>query len=63
MSLSDVARHSTKRIATETYDKVGFNFRMTDIQTALGIVPLDRLGDFLQQRRHLAAAGPIRSVE
>jgi len=36
---------------------------MTDIQTALGIVPLDRLGDFLQQRRHLAAAGPIRSVE
>jgi len=55
MSLSDVVRHNAKQIAIETYDEVGFNFRMTDMQAAIGITQLGRLGDFLQQRRHLAA--------
>lgn len=54
MSLSDVARHSAKQIATETYDEVGFNFRMTDMQAAIGLVQLDRLSDFLRRRRYLA---------
>ncbi len=54
MSLSDVARHNAKQIATETYDEVGFNFRMTDMQAAIGLVQLDRLGDFLARRRYLA---------
>jgi perosamine synthetase len=55
MSLSDVARHNAKQIAAETYDEVGFNFRMTDMQAAVGITQLGRLGDFLERRRHLAA--------
>ena len=55
MSLSDVARHSATQIVAETYDEVGFNFRMTDMQAALGITQLARLIDFLQRRRHLAA--------
>ncbi|WP_213806337.1 DegT/DnrJ/EryC1/StrS family aminotransferase [Granulicella sp. dw_53] len=55
MSLSDVARHSAKQVSIEAYDEVGFNFRMTDMQAALGIVQLDRLGDFLARRRFLAA--------
>ena len=55
MSLSDVARHHSKKIATETYDEVGFNFRMTDMQAAIGIVQLGRLDDFLKRRRYLAA--------
>jgi len=54
MSLSDVARHSSKRITTETYDEVGFNFRMTDMQAAIGMVQLGRLDGFLQRRRYLA---------
>lgn len=54
MSLSDVARHSAKQIVTETYDEVGFNFRMTDMQAAIGITQLDRLNGFLERRRHLA---------
>lgn len=54
MSLSDVARHSAKRIATETYDEIGYNFRMTDMQAAMGIIQLDRLQGFLTQRRRLA---------
>jgi perosamine synthetase len=55
MSLSDVARHNSKTIATETYDEVGYNFRMTDMQAAIGMVQLGRLPDFLQRRRELAA--------
>jgi dTDP-4-amino-4,6-dideoxygalactose transaminase len=55
MSLSDVVRHNAKQISSETYDEVGFNFRMTDMQAAIGITQLGRLGDFLQHRRYLAA--------
>jgi perosamine synthetase len=55
MSLSDVARHHSKKIATETYDEIGFNFRMTDMQAAIGMVQLGRLDSFLEKRRHLAS--------
>lgn len=55
MSLSDVARHNATHIVTETYDEVGYNFRMTDMQAAIGMVQLGRLDEFLQRRRHLAA--------
>ncbi len=54
MSMSDVARHNSKKVAAETYDEVGFNFRMTDMQAAIGMVQLGRLGDFLERRRYLA---------
>jgi dTDP-4-amino-4,6-dideoxygalactose transaminase len=55
MSLSDVARHNARTIATETYDEVGYNYRMTDMQAAIGLAQLGRLPDFLQRRRALAA--------
>ncbi len=55
MSVSDVVRHSSRDVVTETYDEVGFNFRMTDLQAAVGIVQLDRLPGFLERRRMLAA--------
>jgi perosamine synthetase len=55
MSLSDVARHNARTIATETYDEVGYNYRMTDMQAAIGLVQLDRLPAFLARRRALAA--------
>jgi dTDP-4-amino-4,6-dideoxygalactose transaminase len=54
MSLSDVARHSATQITTETYDEIGFNFRMTDMQAAIGITQLERLDGFLAKRRSLA---------
>ncbi len=54
MSLSDVVRHSAKQITTETYDEVGFNFRMTDMQAAIGITQLGRLEELLMRRRYLA---------
>jgi perosamine synthetase len=55
MSLSDVARHSASQVAAETYDEIGFNFRMTDIQAAIGMVQLSRLDTLLDRRRYLAA--------
>ena len=55
MSVSDLARHSSSKIVTETYDEVGFNFRMTDMQAALGLVQLGRLPGFLERRRARAA--------
>jgi perosamine synthetase len=55
MSLSDVARHSATKVTSEVYDEVGFNFRMTDMQAAMGIVQLGRLAGFLARRRYLAA--------
>jgi UDP-4-amino-4,6-dideoxy-N-acetyl-beta-L-altrosamine transaminase len=34
--------------------ELGYNYRMTDIQAALGASQLNRIGDFLQSRRRLA---------
>lgn len=54
MSVSDLARHSSRRILTESYDEVGFNYRMTDLQAAMGLVQLRRLDEMLEKRRRLA---------
>jgi dTDP-4-amino-4,6-dideoxygalactose transaminase len=54
MTTSDLARHQSKSIMTEGYDEVGFNYRMTDLQAAIGLVQLGRLDGFLARRRALA---------
>jgi perosamine synthetase len=54
MTTSDLARHQSKSILTEGYDEVGFNYRMTDVQAAIGLVQLGRLDGFLARRRALA---------
>jgi perosamine synthetase len=55
MTVSDLSRHSSTKVVTESYDEVGFNYRMTDLQAAIGLVQLQRLEDMLARRRHLAA--------
>lgn len=55
MTTSDLARHSSKSVMTEGYDEVGFNYRMTDLQAAIGLVQLGRLEGFLARRRALAS--------
>lgn len=55
MTVSDLTRHSSTQVVTESYDEVGYNYRMTDMQAALGLVQLQRLNDMLARRRHLAA--------
>ncbi|MFN8609248.1 MAG: DegT/DnrJ/EryC1/StrS family aminotransferase [Vulcanimicrobiota bacterium] len=51
MSLPDTARHGATRVLRERYDEVGYNFRMTDIQAAVGRVQLQRLPRLLERRR------------
>jgi dTDP-4-amino-4,6-dideoxygalactose transaminase len=53
MSISDLARHNTDRIVFESYPERGFNYRMTDMQAALGLCQLEILDEVLERRRIL----------
>jgi perosamine synthetase len=53
MSISDLARHNTDRVVFETYPERGFNYRMTDMQAALGLCQLEILDEVLERRRIL----------
>jgi perosamine synthetase len=55
MSVSAAERHATGSVAPEQYLEVGFNFRMTDVQAAIGLVQLTRLDAMVARRRELAA--------
>jgi dTDP-4-amino-4,6-dideoxygalactose transaminase len=55
MNVSDIARHNATKVAFESYDEIGYNYRMTDLQAAIGLVQLERLADMLERRRFLAA--------
>lgn len=54
MSVSAADRHRFTLPPAEQYLEVGFNFRMTDLQAAVGIVQLGRLDDVLVRRRAIA---------
>jgi len=54
MTVSDLARHSSKQVIIESYNEVGYNYRMTDFQAAIGIEQLGRLDDMIRRRRYLA---------
>lgn len=54
MSISDSIRHSSEKVLFEEYVTTGFNYRMTDIQAAIGIEQLKKLPEILTQRRKLA---------
>src|SRR4030095_9184850 len=43
MSVPDTVRHASTRVVFEEYTVAGFNYRMTDIQAAIGRVQLSRL--------------------
>lgn len=55
MSVSDLERHTADDIVREEYLEVGFNYRLTDLQAAVGIAQLQRLPDILTTRQSLAA--------
>lgn len=55
MSVSAADRHGSVLAPPEEYAEVGFNFRMTDVQAAIGLVQLDRLPTLVARRRELAA--------
>jgi dTDP-4-amino-4,6-dideoxygalactose transaminase len=56
MSVSAAARHQSRQSVIESYLEVGFNFRMTDIQAAVGLVQLGKLDAMVWRRRELASS-------
>lgn len=56
MSVSDRARHLSAKISAESYLLTAYNYRMTDIQAAVGSAQLGRLRDIVAARRRVAAA-------
>jgi perosamine synthetase len=55
MNVSAADRHKSAQPILEAYLETGWNFRMTDIQAAVGLVQLGRLTGLVAQRRQLAA--------
>jgi perosamine synthetase len=54
MSVPDTVRHGAKEVIFESYPILGYNYRMTDIQAAVGREQLKRLPEVIERRRFLA---------
>jgi dTDP-4-amino-4,6-dideoxygalactose transaminase len=55
MNVPDAVRHSSTQVVFEEYVVAGYNYRMTDIQAAIGREQLKRLPAIVARRRELAA--------
>ncbi len=53
MSVPDTVRHGAKQVIFESYPMLGYNYRMTDIQAAVGREQLKRLPEIVARRRFL----------
>jgi len=54
MSVSSTIRHDSQRVVFETFSEPAYNFRMTDMQAAMGRTQLARLPQTIARRRALA---------
>ncbi|MFU0507204.1 DegT/DnrJ/EryC1/StrS family aminotransferase [Pseudaminobacter sp. NGMCC 1.201702] len=54
MDVTDTVRHGSKQVMFETYPELGYNYRMTDMQAAVGREQLKRLPEIIARRRQLA---------
>jgi dTDP-4-amino-4,6-dideoxygalactose transaminase len=55
MDVGAAERHLSVLPAAEQYLEIGFNYRMTDLQAAIGLVQLGKLANVISRRRELAA--------
>jgi len=53
MSVPDAVRHSSTQVVTESYPVLGYNYRLTDIQAAIGREQLKRVPAMVTRRREL----------
>jgi perosamine synthetase len=60
MSVPDAVRHSSQKVIFESYPEMGFNYRMTDIQAAIGREQLKKIPEAVSLRR--AAANRYREL-
>lgn len=49
-SISDLVRHEARGILQQQYHEAGYNYRLTDIQAAIGLVQLKKINEMLEQR-------------
>ncbi|MEW6715922.1 MAG: DegT/DnrJ/EryC1/StrS family aminotransferase [Chloroflexota bacterium] len=68
MSVPDIMRHGAKEVIFESYPVLGYNYRMNDIQGAVGREQLKRLPGAIERRRFLAGRygellGKVNGVE
>ncbi len=56
MSVPDTVRHGSPQVIFEDYLVVGYNYRMTDMQAAVGRKQLMKLPDIVERRRAVAAS-------
>ncbi|MFM7105362.1 MAG: DegT/DnrJ/EryC1/StrS family aminotransferase [Flavobacteriales bacterium] len=54
MSVTDRARHGSSKVIFEDHLEVAYNYRLTDIQAAVGIQQLAKLDDIVNGRRKIA---------
>ena len=54
MSVTDSVRHASREVVFEQYPVLGYNYRLTDIQAAVGREQLKRLPAIVTRRRQLA---------
>ena len=54
MSVNDRVRHSSSKVIFEDHIEVGYNYRLTDIQAAVGIKQLEKLDRIVEERRKVA---------
>jgi len=55
MSVNDRVRHSSNQVIFEEHSVLGYNYRMTDVQAAVGREQLKRLPKIVVARRRVAA--------
>ncbi|HXT51421.1 MAG TPA: DegT/DnrJ/EryC1/StrS aminotransferase family protein [Thermoanaerobaculia bacterium] len=63
MSVPDTARHGATDLVIESYLSVGYNYRLTDLQAAVGIEQMRRLPELTARRRALAARYGVALAE
>lgn len=65
MSISDRARHCSRKVIFERYPVLGYNYRMTDIQAALGVEQLKKVERMIKRRRQVAKsyAEGLKNIE
>jgi dTDP-4-amino-4,6-dideoxygalactose transaminase len=54
MSQSDLTRHQAKAVVIEEYHDLGYNYRLSDLHAAIGIVQMQKLDVMLAQRQRVA---------
>jgi perosamine synthetase len=54
MNVNDRIRHESKTVIFEDHIELGYNYRLTDIQAAVGIKQLEKLDWIVEERRKIA---------